>query len=257
MKRNLVLAIVGLFAFAAPVMADILSDTPQLITGTVAGGGGIVPRSPLVYDNTQGALFSTGSSPRSHECDDGSFGPQGGAQTIDAINVGFVVATANTAFDIVVGFYSTMTANASPVNSGFVAGFRISEPATLAAGAYQTGLLSVTPFALPAGSGGSSTPFGNWGFEYYFLAPGSSSVVSTAATGLFAGGPQALGSSANVYWRDANSNFNCEDPGEERSFGTPPTTLLANLYLQLTGTPEPGTLGLLALGALMMIKRRR
>src|SRR2546426_10124986 len=96
-KTTLLVALMAFVAVPAFAFADILLDTPE--PQGVGPLGDISPRSGIiVYDNTAGALFNTGTSPRSHECDDGSFSPQAvGGYHINSLHLCFLGRTAHTA----------------------------------------------------------------------------------------------------------------------------------------------------------------
>lgn len=243
MKRVLTVAVLAACAAALAGNTDPiqLSASP-----TPLGGNGGTAGSTLIYDNTAGSIFSSGVQPR-RALDDVSFNPgpaAGGAVNVDGINIGFVVTTANTAFDIRFVLYDDLDGTASPVNTNpYSPSYTFSMPNTLAAGAYVTGMVSLgTPIAVDDDA---------LAIDILFLQPGTEN-LSTAATHLFAGGGVLVGSSADVYWRDANGNSQY-DSSDARNFGGGAN--LANFYLQMT--PEPASAALLALGALVVARRRR
>lgn len=253
MTRRLLVGI-GALAFAGLAQADTvnMADAPAYAPFTLVGDedAGLVNKRTtiIVYDNIAGSLFSSGASPR-RALDDGSFTPgpgAGGGILINSVNFGFVVGT-STAFDILVTYYDHLNTAASPVNSGpLPPSLRIAIPA-LPAGAYQTGLIDLT------GIGGIAMPDDNWAVDIHFVVPGGTT-LSTAATHLFAGGPVTVGSSADVYWRDADGNGQY-DSSDARTFGG--GSFLANFYHQMGMVPAPASLAFVGFGLLCAARRRR
>lgn len=242
--RKFVVA-VAVAALAVPALADLLADAPAFQVSPKPIGP--ATRNVLVYDNTLGSIFSSSVNPPA-ALDDGSFTPgpgAGGNTTVIGANIGFVVVgTGNASFDLAVSFFDTLTPNAEPVNSGFLGGFIVGFT-NIPPGGYETGMLDLT------GLGGIYFPDDDWAVEYRFLVPGTQT-LSNRGTALFAGGPVAVGSSQDVYWRDVDGNGLYRDPDEARFFGGPPNE--ANFYLQLEVIPEPAAFALLAVGLLL---RRR
>lgn len=244
MKR--LLAVTAALALCASAFADV-EKVIEMQAQPLGDGGGIA--AIPVYSNTSATIFSTGSTPRAHLLDDGSFtvGPYGGTGGVaDGANHGFVVNTVTSSFDMEVRYYDTMNSGATPVNSVFLGGY-ILRFNNLAPGGYVTGLFDFTDLGLSD----IAFPDDNWGIELSFYNQGTTT-YHTNVTGAFSGDGTEVGSSQDVYWRDANGNgvFSSD---EARTFGG--GTLLANFYLQLT--PEPASMGLLGLGALALIRRRR
>ncbi len=240
MKQFLAFAAMSLCALAWAGETDPirLESAPTPLGGGTAGG-------TLIYDNSAGNLFSSSLQPR-RALDDVSFNPGPGAgisNDVDGINLGFVVNVANTAFDIRVVLYDDLDGNASPVNTNpYSPSVTIAISDTLATGAYTTGMVTLgTPITVDDDV---------LAVDVLFLEPGTET-LSTAATPLFAGGGVLVGSSADVYWRDADGNGQY-DSTDARFFNGAP--FLANFYLQMT--PEPASLLLLVVGGLALARRR-
>src|ERR1043166_319636 len=218
--RTCLVAIVLLFLTFLPAMGGVIQDKPLPISAGVSSSASV--RSPIIYDNTSGQLFAGTTSGFTHDCDDGSFAPQStNGYVVDAVNIGFVARSgASQGFDLLFQFYNTMVGGANPVTTGSIANSRtLVHVGGLAPGNYQTGFVDVTPFVLPAGIGGAGTPFGNWGIEVDILVANGTGHIGIATT-LFAGGPQGIGSSADVCWHDTNGDNLCSDAGgEQRNFG--------------------------------------
>jgi hypothetical protein len=230
--------------------AQTLLDTPEF--GEL-NNLSIQAVGSLVYNSTQGNLFSGGVNPPA-ALDDGFFVPGTGPTLVNGVNFGYrTVNTDTNPITAIVSFFNTLTGNSSPVNTGLLGGFAINlgRPAN---GLYQSGMIDLS--ALPGG--GIVFPDDNWAVSIVFIRTGTN-ILSTNATPLFAGGPPALGANVDVYWRDANNNGMFDDPGDARFFGGPPN--LSQFYLQLAAVPEPGSVamlvGFLTAGAGALIRRRR
>ena len=72
---------------------------------------------------------------------------------------------------------------------------------------------------------------GHMGLEFRVIDPATQLPHTTCTIG-FAGGPIILGSSVDLYWRDANLN-GVYDPSDARFFGGAPN--LANFYFEVDG----------------------
>ncbi|MBL8762710.1 MAG: hypothetical protein JNM07_00385 [Phycisphaerae bacterium] len=221
-------------ALASPEPADVIaadqirSATPVTINGLPYQAGSGTRADVLVFDNTDltRSVFSSGAQPN-RAIDDGSFagGPvsnpgAGLSPTVDKMRVSFRVlpAAGTTGFDMVVQFFDTLTPNASPVNTDFIAGFRVGYGA-VAQGAYYTDL--------DLGANAITIPFGDddWACEVLFLQPGTDTLMATGQiTVLFQGSGDntrmvpAAGASEDVYWRDSNNNGTYDDPTDARTF---------------------------------------
>lgn len=202
-------------------------NVPMTLNGQPVGGGTAGP-CPLAYQNNVSPYFSSGAQPR-RALDDISFTPgpaSGGPVDVDGINIGFVITGTGAAgaFDIEFTIYDNLDGTATPVNSGPLSPtYRISISAGLTPGGWITGLVTLsTPITVPDDGGA---------IDVLFFEPGSGTPF-TRATHLFAGGGVLIGSSQDVYWRDANGNGQY-DPSDARFFNGPPN--LANFYLELTG----------------------
>lgn len=187
--------------------------------------------------------------------DDGRF-PAGkvGPTLVTYLNLGFFVTPGTpAAFDIRIDFFDSLDPNAAvnaPVNSGPLGGITIpilSAPAGVGA----TGLVDLT--GLPGG--GILFPDNDWAVQVRFRQPESTTMLSDRATPLFAGGVPAVGENSDRYWRDVNGNGMFEAT-ELRTFGGAPNRAQFYLVLKTGLVPEPGTVMLLGLGGVALVRRR-
>lgn len=203
----------------------------------------------VVYDNTSGPYFSSGTNPP-RALDDGAFDPANPTPTaVDAVETAFVILGQGPA-DVYmeVTFYDTIQAgnpqNIDPLG-GFVLPLLGYDP-----GFYSTGdLVLDSPIVFPDN---------DWAVDIVFKD--AAGALSNRGSVVFSGGGVTVGSSQDVYWRDANGNGQYDDT-DARYFGGTAGNL-ANFYLKMNGTaiPEPGTMALLGAGllpALGLIRRRR
>jgi hypothetical protein len=205
---------------------------------------GVASRDFLAYDNSGSSVFRSNVNPP-RALDDGSFNPgpaAGGNVVVTGVQAAFfAIGTAPASFDFQLNFYDTVDPNADPVNSSPLGGIRFAFT-NIAPGAYTTGQVSIP--------GGLLFPDDNWAVDALFLLPGTDTLATGLATVAFFGGGVNTGSSADLYWRDADGNGQY-DPTDARNFGGAPN--LANFYLQLN-VPEPASL-LLLLSTLICRRR--
>ncbi|MEK6703909.1 MAG: PEP-CTERM sorting domain-containing protein [Planctomycetota bacterium] len=248
-----ILSVLVLAGTASVAMADDhvgVSGSPQTVNGYTINGeyhtnGGVGARNVIAYDNRAGGLFTSGIRP-AFVMDDVSFTPgpaAGGGQFLTGINFGFSV-NGPASFDAQIYFFDTLTGAASPVNTGLFGAFSVGF-GSVANGSYQSGLIDITSLSIFA-------PDDNLGVVFRFVQAGTNT-LATNVTSLFAGGGATVGSSQDVYWRDADGNGQF-DSGDARFFNGAPN--LANVYMQLE-VPAPASLALLGLGGIVAGRRRR
>lgn len=206
----------------------------------------VAAQASIVYDNTGASVFTTGSGPRAHLLDDVNLG--GTDRDITGYEFAFVVQGANNGFDVLVTFWDTLnTSDATMVASNAIITYRVSVGA-LANGAYTTGMMNL--------GAGFNWADGAGAVSHAYVATGTTTFLSTTAgaTSAFYGLGVTVGSSQDAYWRDTNNDGNFGS-GEARFFGG--GTALANFYQKIEAVPEPASLAVLGLGALVLIRRRK
>ncbi|MBV6459770.1 MAG: hypothetical protein HONBIEJF_02923 [Fimbriimonadaceae bacterium] len=217
----------------------------------------------VIYSNTQGNLFSSSASPR-YALDDVELS-EDHYWEIDKIKVGYVVAGTGDAadFDILVRYWDEVdyfpfgSLVSLPINRGFL-GSAVIQVRGAENGIYTTDWQDIKNI---------KTFDGRVGVEFSFWNPGTAVTHGNAtltqaemanfnrrATHLFAGGPVEIGSSADVYWRDADNNGQF-DPSDQRNFGGWPN--YANFYHAIEAVPEPTTVMALLAGIAFSFKRPR
>jgi hypothetical protein len=177
-----------------------------------------------------------------------------GPYTLTGFDLGYVNNAASIgSFDLLVQFYDTVNYAANPSNINPIGGLlRYTINYTVVNGeADTTGLLSLPSLLVPDGTLGVSVRAVQVGgnadatnitflFKDIPLVVGSSnelfSIDDNTTNGVFEG------SNEIATWRDDNAGFPA-----------------ANLFARIEGTlvPEPGTLALLGLGGLTLLRRRR
>lgn len=229
MKKSLAL-IIGL-SLCSAVFAEKLLDTPvkHAAPKFVSMGSGGIAGPTVYYDNTAtpyGYVFSSGAAPR-RAMDDIVLAGGAGAYT-DTHTVGWVASLAED-FDMYVQFFDNISlTTADPVNSGFISGYFF-EVRGVPAGAWYT--------ILDVGSiGGVTFPDDNFGMEHLWFEPGSTTTLSNNGTAMFpvTGAGPVVGTSEDVYFRDADNNGRYNNPPDGRFFGGPP--YLANFFAALAGS---------------------
>ncbi len=267
---------VGVIVFAGSALAaplDLMGPSVPF------GAGGFTPRTTLYENVPTGSetVFTTGSAPRTGGADEAAF--DGTSALITSMRFGYSVAAGGpAAFDAHVRFFDDIDLNATTGPQFLNQIGDLTIPITgQTSGAFITSAVDlsglpgggVAATSNPANLGvsnitdvyvqieffqpGTTTPVANNGVTYLFYNP-------TGNLGPHVGytfGSSQLGGTGQpdeVYWRDADQNGTIIG-SEGRSFAAPTR---ANFVLELDGTavPEPGTLGLLAMGALALLRRR-
>lgn len=183
----------------------------------------------VYYDNTAtpyGTVFSAAAKPH-YALDDIRLtpGPGAGQRNVytDTHTLGWTNPQSPLNSDLRVRFWDNVVYGpADPVNSALFAEY------VLEIRDWPPGTWAVTVDVGPVG--GVTFPDDFVGFELRFNKPGSQEELSDDATVIFPktdSGP-VVGSSADVYWRDADGNGRYNSPPDDRSFDGPP--FLANFY---------------------------
>lgn len=195
-----------------------------------------------VYDSRTAGFFASGLRP-AMTLDDGRL-PDGLTYpvTVQAIEFGFSNA-ATASFDIYINFYDDPAGDLATVLDVAEVGLNAgTNPALLGsyslgytnvpAGFYTTGLLNLPPAAL------LNLPSQDFAVEIVFAEAGSNPPVLLAngiVSAIFAGGTPAVGTNADIYFRDANNNGFYDSASDGRYFGGGAN--LAQFYLRLEGQP--------------------
>lgn len=223
-------------------------------------------------------VFTTTAAPRTSGGDEAYFAAPQGA-LITSMSFGYSVATGGpAAFDVRVQAYDqfgTGTAATDPTFVSKKADFTLNFTGQTA-GAFITNPIDLT--ALPGGgvsvgpstAGGTYSGYATTFWTFTFVQPGTSTAVaSNAVTFLFDGSGVNVGTNEeglfglpnDLYGRDGapgGSGLNgIIENGELRSFGGTAGNL-SNFVLELQGNlvPEPTSLATLALGGLVLRRRR-
>lgn len=216
----------------------------------------------IIYDNSQGNLFTASAAPR-YAMDDIHLSADEYFE-IDKIRVGFAVAGSGGAadFDILVrywdevDFFPMATPSGLPINRGFL-GSAIIPIRGVDNGFYSTGWVDIPNIITFDGKIGAEVSFWNPGTAVLHgnakLTAQEMANFSRRATHLFAGGPVEIGNSEDVYWRDVDGNGQF-DPSDQRNFGGYPN--LANFYHGIQAVPEPSTLAVTLLGVIATLRRK-
>lgn len=243
------------------------------LAGAVALSLSSVASADLVYDYTSGSLFTT--SRPTNVGDFGVFSNALGAlgpnerYEIDSLSVARVQGGAGTAGGTVdIGFFLWDDVNTSggagvPVFSNLI-GWGFFQRTVAAEG----GASSVTT-AVTIADGAMITDDSTFGYQMVYATAGSIQVngdtvsFTPTASGMTSSmrgiGASAQGSSSNGWLQDQDGDGILEST-EFFAFGAP-NDVNSNIYLQVNASkitiPEPGSAGLLALGALTLLRRRR
>lgn len=216
-------------------LAGAISDRPD---------PGLKPRAPQAtaerfYDNlSMDWLYFSEVQPH-RAGDDASFLPDEACAApvrITSVEFGFFVNPGpggDTSFDAHCLFYRRLDPGATPVSSDCLGGFILEFRNIMGDQAYTTGPIDLTPIF------GQGIPFTSASFfvDIRFYQPGSATELSTRATPILSGTGPRLGSSDDLYWRDADGDGQY-GPADARTFGGRPA--LANFYLALDGFVETG-----------------
>jgi hypothetical protein len=214
-----------------------IGDPPPQPPQTPARGSGGTPER--LYDNTgMDSLFIV-EAQYPVAGDDGTLiarlpHPTGHGASVTSVEFGMYVnpgPNGGADFDAYVLFYDTLDPSGSPVNSDFVGGFFIEVRDIMGPIGYTTGPIDLTQI-FPSGL---ALPDDDWFVEVRFYEPGGMTVASERATPMFSGAGVNIGSSEDIYWRDADEN-GVYDANDARFFGGPPH--LANFYLAIDGVPN-------------------
>jgi hypothetical protein len=218
-------------------------------------------QADIIYDNIPATtIFLSGGSPRVGGADDCN-APTTGDYRLTSFTMGYSVASGGpAAFDARIRLWDDFASGgaATPQFLNLVADFVL--PFTgQTAGAWLSGPVSLASAGNPLIHGG------DWAFQVGFYVPGTSTPVpNNGVTYIFDGSGVNVGSSDDVYWRDA-ANDGIIQISDARSFGGGAT--LANFVLQFEGdlvpVPEPssiacmGIVGAAAVGTVIRRKLRK
>jgi hypothetical protein len=203
-------------------------------------GGSTRTNPTTLYDNLPDEAFngfSSGPQPR-RALDDFNFPASlSTGALITEFSWGFVANTQANDVDAVVVFYNTLTPANSPVNTDPVGAFRVTlhDPTGIwTAGAHR---VVVNLSTLPGG--GIDFPDGGGAVDIIYIQTGSTyppPVLDTHLTAFFKGDADpAVGTSDDVYWRDADANGQY-DTGDARTFTGDGN--FANFAMKMIGKPH-------------------
>src|SRR5262245_36204065 len=204
----------------------------QCTVSSECGGGGTCRLFRFdVYRNEGGVGFSSPSNPRTALDDLIRAGPVPAPPArISSVELAFVVTgtgvPAGSSLRIEIRFWDDIDPAAPvgiAVESGFLGGLAFVVPGPLDPGPAL--FIGTVPSALAVASDDPTV-----GYQLDFRDNASGALAY--ATPFFFGEPVQIGSSADVYWRDANANGRF-DASDARQFGGAPN--LANFYAHLGG----------------------
>jgi hypothetical protein len=261
-----VLTVSGAAAFAG-------TPVPAIIVGHDTVGNPVPPNGTeavqIAYDYTGTGPGLVDSARPSNVGDFGSTIniPAGFVLDVTQIQVARVNGTVGGSFDV--GFYLWDNTNpAAPagtsINSTLLASGTFNRNSTGALNSVLTTNLTITPGTLLLTDS-------NVGFQMVYSTPGSQVVNAAAGTVNYTPDPNGatafyedrnasgIGNSPNGFFEDINGNKILEST-EGVAFAAP-NDVKSNVYLQITGelraVPEPASLGLIGLGGMTLLARRR
>lgn len=220
-----------------------------MLTGLSPGAS-----AETVYDATTGTLFENPLGP-APVLDDLTLVLPSGTPPINITGVSFGarnVDEADQTVDLLLTFFdnaNTAAVDAQTVESGLIGTARISNVVVPAADKETFIRQLASPLQLPNGT---------VAVRLTFVAP-TTTTVSEVVDALAVSELPTIGNTVDKFWSDQgvfNQTFTGSEQVEPDLLAEPP--IHANLYLRLEGVavPEPGTVGLLAAGSILLLRRR-